>query len=172
MRVAAIYDIHANLPALEAVINDARKEQVELILFGGDIVPGPMPRETFDFIKRLEIPAQFIRGNCDHEVIERMSGRNTEWYKHAPSQATEPIRWAAEQLDDEHKRMMLKWPLTLKLDIDGLGEVLFCHATPEDDNDCFTRLTDNKRRAPGARARGQSHRQLKPSVFSKFSLYR
>ncbi|PYT82050.1 MAG: hypothetical protein DMG40_07000 [Acidobacteria bacterium] len=46
MRIAAIYDIHANLPALEAVLGDIRKAEVELIVVGGDVVPGPMPRET------------------------------------------------------------------------------------------------------------------------------
>ena len=43
MRVAAIYDIHANLPALEAVIREIRQAEVDQIVVGGDVLPGPMP---------------------------------------------------------------------------------------------------------------------------------
>ena len=46
MRVAALYDIHANLPALEAVLEEVREARVDLVVFGGDVVPGPMIRET------------------------------------------------------------------------------------------------------------------------------
>jgi Icc-related predicted phosphoesterase len=46
MRVAAIYDIHGTLPALEAVIRDIRNAKVDQVVVGGDVVPGPMPRET------------------------------------------------------------------------------------------------------------------------------
>lgn len=46
MRVAAIYDIHGNLPALEAVLEDIRQAEVDHIVVGGDVLPGPMPRET------------------------------------------------------------------------------------------------------------------------------
>jgi Icc-related predicted phosphoesterase len=44
MRLAALYDIHGNLSALEAVLDDIRREQVEHIVVGGDVLPGPMPR--------------------------------------------------------------------------------------------------------------------------------
>jgi len=46
MRVAALYDIHANLPALEAVLPEIREAGVDQVVVGGDVVPGPMPRET------------------------------------------------------------------------------------------------------------------------------
>ena len=63
MRVAAIYDIHANLPALEAVLAQVRREKVDFILVGGDVLPGPMPRETMHCLRELDIPAEFILGN-------------------------------------------------------------------------------------------------------------
>lgn len=46
MRVAALYDIHGNLPALEAVLREVRSAGVDRIVVGGDVIPGPMPRET------------------------------------------------------------------------------------------------------------------------------
>src|SRR2546425_4598832 len=46
MRVAAIYDIHGNLPALEAVLQDIRQAEVDHVVVRGDVILGPMPRET------------------------------------------------------------------------------------------------------------------------------
>jgi hypothetical protein len=46
MPVAAIYDVHGNLPALEAVLHEIRREPVDRVVVGGDVVPGPMPSET------------------------------------------------------------------------------------------------------------------------------
>src|SRR2546429_6446863 len=56
MRIAAIYDIHANLPALEAVIGKVRHEQVDGIVVGGDVLPGPMPLETLERLQDLDCP--------------------------------------------------------------------------------------------------------------------
>jgi len=56
MRIAAIYDIHANLPALEAVIGKIRHEQVDGIVVGGDVLPGPMPLETLERFQDLDCP--------------------------------------------------------------------------------------------------------------------
>ena len=74
MRIAAIYDIHANLPALEAVLQDIRQAAVDAIVVGGDVLPGPMPQETIECLLDLEMPVQFIQGNGDREVLARMEG--------------------------------------------------------------------------------------------------
>ena len=74
MRVAAIYDIHGNLPALEAVLQEVRLAEVELIVVGGDVVPGPMPRETLECLLDLDIPVQFIQGNCEIDALAEMTG--------------------------------------------------------------------------------------------------
>ena len=47
-RVAAIYDIHGNLPALEAVLADLQSVSPDLIVVGGDVLAGPMPAEVMD----------------------------------------------------------------------------------------------------------------------------
>jgi predicted phosphodiesterase len=77
MRIAAIYDIHANLPALEAVLQDIRHAEVDQIVVGGDVLPGPMPRETMACLLELDIPMQFLQGNGDREVLAVMRGTET-----------------------------------------------------------------------------------------------
>jgi len=145
MRVAALYDIHGNLPALEAVLDEVRGEGVDRVLVGGDVLPGPMPVECLDLLAELEIPTDFIMGNGDREVLSRMSGVETEWYKAARPEWREPIDWTAQQLSPRHEKLIASWPATLSLQIDSLGDVLFCHATPRNDKEIFTRLTAEER---------------------------
>jgi predicted phosphodiesterase len=145
MRLAALYDIHANLPALEAVLQDIRQAEVDHIVVGGDVFPGPMPRETLACLLDLDIPVRFIHGNGDREVLAHMAGIETEWFRTAPEQWREPVRWTAQQLHPGHERLLAGWPTTCRVEIGGLGEALFCHATPRSDTEVFTRLTPEDR---------------------------
>jgi predicted phosphodiesterase len=148
MRIAAIYDIHGNLSALEAVFEEIRQAKVDCVVVGGDVLPGPLPRETIQCLLDLDIPAQFIHGNGDREVLAQMSGVETEWYRTASEQWREPVRWTAQQLDTQHQRLLEGWPPTCRVTIPSLGDVLFCHATPRNDTEIFTRLTPNDRLLP------------------------
>ena len=149
MRVAALYDIHANLPALEAVLEDVRAAGVDRIVFGGDIVPGPMPRETLDCLASVDIPAHFIYGNGDRAVLAQIAARHpseaTYWGttsgKPLPEPVLEATRWTGEQLEDAHAEMLRSWPSTVRFEIPALGAVLFCHGTPRSETEVFTRLT-------------------------------
>jgi putative phosphoesterase len=141
MRIAALYDIHGNLPALAAVLDDVRRSDVDLIVIGGDIVPGPMPRETIACLRALETPARFIRGNGDREVVAARHGRETTTL---PAPALEAIRWNARQLDADDERWLASWPATETLERGG-RRLLFCHATPQNDVDIVTRLTPDRR---------------------------
>jgi predicted phosphodiesterase len=146
MRVAAIYDIHGNLPALEAVLAEIRRAGVDQVVVGGDVLPGPMPVETLDCLLGVDdFPVQFIRGNGDRAVLEERAGAATS---SVPEQFREVMRWSARQLHPEHERLLASWPQTLPLEIPGLGEVLFCHATPRNDTEIFTRLTPEERLLP------------------------
>ena len=145
MKVAAIYDIHGNLPALEAVLAEIRRLSVELVIVGGDVLPGPMPRETLDVLRELDLPKQFIRGNGDREVLTRMRGAEN---RNLPESVRTAIHWNAEQLQKEDADLIATWPLTFRLEMEGLGAVLFCHATPHNDTEIFTRLTTEDQLAP------------------------
>jgi putative phosphoesterase len=144
-RIAALYDIHGNLPALEAVLADVRQAGAEEIVVGGDVVPGPMPREALEHLLALEMPVRFIRGNGDRVVLRAMRGEE-------PAEVPEPfrdgIRWNARQLSAEHEAALASWPTTTRMEIDGLGDVLFCHASPRNDTDVFTRLTPEEALLP------------------------
>src|SRR2546428_7349052 len=145
MRVAALYDIHANLPALEAVLQDIRQADVNQVVVGGDVLPGPMPRETLACLQDLDIRVQFIQGNGDRVVRAQMAGMESS---EVPEQFREIVRWNAQQLHPEDERLLASWPQTLRLEIPELGEVLFCHATPRNDTEIFTRLTPEDRLLP------------------------
>jgi predicted phosphodiesterase len=139
-RVAALYDIHGNLPALEAVLLDVRAAGADEIVVGGDVVPGPMPRESLARLLDLDLPVHFIRGNGDREVIAPTDA--------VPAAFHAAMRWNAEQLSPDDRRRLAGWPLTTRLEIAGVGAVLFCHATPRNDTDIFTRQTSDDRLRP------------------------
>jgi predicted phosphodiesterase len=145
MPVAALYDIHGNLPALEAVLEDVRQAGCERVVIGGDVVPGPMPGETLACLLGLGVPVQFIQGNGEVAVLAQMAGTGPDTL---PELAREAVRWTARQLTPEDGRLFASWPKTLRREVAGLGEVLFCHATPRDENECFTRLTPEERLLP------------------------
>jgi predicted phosphodiesterase len=144
-RVAALYDIHGNLPALDAVLADVRQWGAELIVVGGDILPGPMPRETLDRLLALGTPVEFVHGNGESAVLEKMAGR-------VPTAVPEPFRpiidWTAAQLSESHREKMSRWPLTTRVRIDGFGEVVFCHATPRNDTEIFVHTTAEEKLRP------------------------
>lgn len=145
MRVAAIYDIHGNLPALEAVLEEVRRAEAEFIVVGGDVLPGPMPREVLECLLNLDVPVQFIQGNCEIDALAEMTGIGAV---RLPEQVREIMRWSAQQIFPEYEQLIAGWAKTLRIEIGGLGVVLFCHATPRDDNEIFTRLTPEERLVP------------------------
>ena len=138
MRVAALYDIHGNLPALEAVLEELRRIGVERVVVGGDVVPGPMAREALAALFALDLPVDFLSGNGEREVVARMAGIETGT---VPEPFREAIRWCAEELRADHQRFLASWPPVQRLEFEPLGRVLFCHATPRSDSEIFLRTT-------------------------------
>jgi putative phosphoesterase len=132
VRVAALYDVHGNLPALDAVLAEV---DADVILVGGDAVAGPWPAETLARLRGLERDVHFIRGNADREIAEQTPGL-------APPHLMEFVRsrLSAEEID-----FLGSLPLTESVAVDGLGDVLFCHATPRNDEEIFTRISPDDR---------------------------
>lgn len=127
-RVAVLSDIHGVLPALEAVLAEPDVRAADVVVLTGDLAAGPQPVETLDLLVSLGERAMWVRGNADRELV---------------LMATEPgydvpypeSRWAARQLRQDQVELLAGLPLTQRLDIDGLGSTLFCHATPRDDEE-------------------------------------
>jgi putative phosphoesterase len=149
VRVAALYDVHGNLPALEAVVAEVEREQVDAIVVGGDIASGPpQPRETVELVRALP-NARFVRGNADR--------------LHDPEFRGDPgLQWLLERLDEDQ----IEWLVTLPFS-EVLDDTLYVHATPQDDESVITELTSDERLAEllaGVEQRrvvaGHTHMQL------------
>lgn len=144
-RVAALYDVHGNLPALEAALAAADSANADCVVVGGDVALGPMPREVLDRLEQLGARARWLRGNCDRVMVDAFDGR--------PLSSVQPsfrdvITWSAAQLDRRQRDFLAQLPTTITIDIDGLGAVLFCHATPKSDEEIFTVRTPDERLRP------------------------
>ncbi|MGE3275127.1 MAG: metallophosphoesterase [Vicinamibacterales bacterium] len=138
MRIAALYDIHGNLPALEAVLAEVRQAAPDLIVIGGDVVPGPMARECVEAVLALGVETRYIHGNGEREGLAELASPGST---RVPDAFKPVVRWSVEQLSPSQRDVIGAWPDTVTVEIPGLGPVLFCHATPRNDTDIFTRLT-------------------------------
>ncbi|MEO3776284.1 metallophosphoesterase family protein [Micromonospora sp. B11E3] len=125
-RVAVLSDVHGALPALEAVLAEPDVAAADLIVLTGDIAAGPQPVEVLDLLAGLGDRACWVGGNADRELVEARAG------KPCPVEVSE---WAAGQLRDDQVARLAALPLTVTLPVAGLGDVLFCHATPRDDEE-------------------------------------
>lgn len=168
MRIAALYDIHGNLPALEAVLAEVVSMGFDLVVVGGDVVPGPMPMGCLDRLDGLEEVARYVVGNGEMDVLAVRDGRVPE---RVPEAFHEGMRWNAQRLRPEAVEAMRAWPMTLGLEAPGIGDVLFCHATPRDENEVFTRRTPGdalEKRFEGSRSDlvicGHTHMQFDRTV--------
>jgi len=123
VRIAALYDIHGNLPALEAVLADVAASPIDRIVVGGDVVAGPMPREVLSLIRDLGDDTVWVRGNGDRE----------------------PGPWAAGRLGARERSFLTDLPTAVSIDVDGLGPTLFCHGSPRSDEESLTLVSPEKR---------------------------
>jgi putative phosphoesterase len=123
VKVAALYDVHGNLPALEAVLAEVEQESPDVILAGGDVSAGPFPSECLELLCALGDGAVWIRGNADRDLRD----------------------WPAEQLAEEQLAFLKGLPETVVLDIDDLGPVLFCHGSPRSDEEIVTERSPDLR---------------------------
>ncbi|HEX4746786.1 MAG TPA: metallophosphoesterase family protein [Gaiellaceae bacterium] len=127
LRVAALSDVHANAPALAAVLEEVEREAPDLVVFCGDLTWGSLPQETLALVRSLEIPARFVRGNADRAVAEQTESARGQWMRarHAPADLA----------------FLASFEPTVLLDVEGLGPTCFCHGSPRSDEECVTERT-------------------------------
>lgn len=131
VRIAVLADIHGNLPALRAVLGEVDQESVDAIVIGGDVVGGPLVRETLELLATRSEPLHWVAGNCERETLAVYDGK--------PAADDPPGRsaaWSARALDDAWRAELASWPIRLSLD-----GVCFCHGSPRRDDEILTRLT-------------------------------
>ena|SRR5436190_5305347 len=162
MRVAALYDIHGMAVPLDAVLAEVREEDVDAVVLGGDVVGGAQPAETLGLLEEVELPLVWIRGNG-----ERALGPDAN----EATRADEALDFTLAQLERVRAEELAVLPTTAALDIDGLGEVLFCHAVPADDDVLLTSATPDdvlRRAAEGVAQKtivcGHTHMQYDRTV--------
>ncbi|MBP0458058.1 metallophosphoesterase family protein [Streptomyces montanisoli] len=123
--IAVLSDIHGVLPALRAVLDEPDVRAADRLVVTGDIAAGPQPREVLDLLEGLGERVVWVRGNADRELVE---------FRRGPRAGVDPgdpvSPWAARQLDDAHLDRLQALPTSVTL-----GDVLFCHATPRDDEE-------------------------------------
>jgi predicted phosphodiesterase len=136
VKVLALYDIHGNIDALEAVLADPRAADPDVVVVGGDAVPGPFAGPTLAHLDELGAPLRWIRGNGEREVAAAVGGP-------APADDDLAARTAsitAVELGVDRARELGELPLAIELD-----GVLFCHASPRRDDELLTRLSSPER---------------------------
>jgi putative phosphoesterase len=128
-QVAALYDIHGNLAALEAVLAEVPDDAT--ILVGGDICAGgEQPSETLTRLRELGDSVAWLRGNADRELFPGEDGL-------APAEFLDEAR---SKLSEEEIGFLHELPPTQRI-----GDVLYCHASPRNDLDIFTERTPEER---------------------------
>jgi len=145
LRVAALYDVHGNLPALRSVLEAVGEAEADLVVVGGDVVPGPMPVACLEALLELELPVRFIVGNGERDVLTAARGEEPT---RVPEAFRDVVRWTAGALPEAHLAEIRSWPRTLTVEGIVRGDVLFCHATPRSDDELFTRRTPEERIRP------------------------
>ncbi|MFB8085952.1 metallophosphoesterase family protein [Streptomyces sp. NPDC055992] len=127
-QVVVLSDIHGVLPALEAVLDEPEVRTADRIVLTGDITAGPQPTQVLDLLTGLGDRVIWISGNADRELLEYRRGQRDT--------IPDPIApWAAEQLREDHLDLLTRLAGSLTLPLRGMGKVLFCHATPRNDEE-------------------------------------
>jgi putative phosphoesterase len=136
VRILALYDIHGNPDALDAVLGDPRAADPDAVVIGGDVVPGAFGAAVLDRLAALREPVHWVRGNGEREVAAAVGGS-------APAEgdnAAQMSAFTAADLGPERAGPLGELPLTVTVD-----DVLFCHASPRADDELLTRISSPER---------------------------
>jgi predicted phosphodiesterase len=142
--VAALYDVHGNLPALEAVLGDSAFARADTVVVGGDVAAGPMPAEVLDRLAALELPVRWVRGNADREVVahfDRGDDDHTIYGPDAPAQRADAF--TAGRITRAHRDLLAAFEDVVRLD-----GALYCHGSPRSDDEIITAVTPQARLEP------------------------
>jgi len=130
VRIAVLADIHGNLPALEAVLDDARRHGVDRFVVNGDVVNrGPQGVEAL--ARLAAVAPAYTLGNHDDLLRQLAEGdpRVPADFRQGPFWSAN--RWCAGELARAGAfGGMRTWPLTLRIEEPGAPTVLVAHGSP------------------------------------------
>jgi predicted phosphodiesterase len=143
LTLAALYDVHGNLPALHAVLGDPEFAAADAVVIGGDVAAGPMPAEVLDALTALERPLRWVRGNADREVVEAHDRGDLDPAAHPDDPAARADAFTAGRITPAHRDLLASFEGVV-----SVGGVLFCHGSPRSDDEIITARTGPERLAP------------------------
>jgi predicted phosphodiesterase len=133
VRVAALYDIHGNAPALQAVLDEmAADVRPALCVVGGDVVAGPQPAEVLDLLLGSGLMLRWVMGNADRAVLDPTADPSH------PAAALDAF--ARARLRPEQLALVSTFEPSVVA-----GGMLFCHGSPRSDTEKLTRITSESR---------------------------
>lgn len=131
MRFAIVSDIHGNLPALNAVIEDAEKNQVDSFLFAGDYcISNPYPDECISRIRNLD-KKYMIRGN-EEKYLENLIGKDQSTWTDGQMQIS---YYCYQKISPDNREYLLSMPEQMKFVCDGVT-LHVAHSSEEFITDC------------------------------------
>ena len=131
MRIAVLADIHGNQPALRAVLAEIDLDPADALVVAGDVVAGPLVRESLELLAARREPVHWIRGNSEREAVAVYDGAAA-----GDDPAGRAAAWSAAALDRRWRDELASWPITVA--VDG---VRFCHGSPRSDDEILTVVT-------------------------------
>ncbi len=126
MLLTLLSDIHANLPALQAVLTDARRYSPDAFVVAGDLSGGPHPTETLDLL--ADLPGWMIRGNGESYLLRFWQGdAPLEWQTQRQFGF---MRWCAKHVTPGHRTLITRLPEDLAIYPPGLAPIRLVHGSP------------------------------------------
>jgi putative phosphoesterase len=147
VRRAVIYDVHGNLPALEAVLAAARGDGIERVVCGGDVALfGAHPAECVERLRAFDDELIAVRGNCDRYLLQPPD---------VPADELDVVSWTRAALGEERVAWLGGLPSVAEIDE---HDALVVHASPRSDEDVI--LPDTDASAVGEMLAGTRRRLL------------
>jgi predicted phosphodiesterase len=134
-------DVHGNAVALEAVLEELATVGPALVVFGGDLTWGPLPRETVELLGDLRRQAVFVRGNAERGLLEAAA----EIDAGGGEELTPRERWMVERHPPALRSFLASFVESTVVEIEGFGRVRFCHGSPRSDEELITFATPEPR---------------------------